>query len=908
MNGKCNIHFGVFLLLIAGSCLQACSEDAFEENIPEREWLIAEGRYLAARIEDAVVAADNPDKVEWFDVGTPYRLLAFSKPYNDPESDATPVDYPRFNTVAWEGETKNHLRFINIDSDPDKWFGFSALGDEPKGSDGLVSLDFYGFTYGEKVEPEDRPGYIELDELEGNQLPDKGALPQLTRTEIVGEDGKLKDLKWGKLLDQNIVTAGTDNDATQSIIPFRHCFTQLRFKTGQEGKDTDGRRVPCFEDISIEKVEVTGTYKSGSVYLDDCKVKLPDKTEATSRSLQFKEGYDRTVSLELVDIGEMIIFPSDGAALKNEDLSDGYSIGLNITVKSSNRTDIEQFLINTGGSAETVEEVLSEDGKTYYRGTIEKKSIIDNIYEKDLRCKQNTAYTLVIWFQKDNVRIISVIPQVEEWLPGEEDKDGDPWQNQALGQPQMFDNVVWSDRNLGADHFDPTVGTFEQTIGYFYQSGRNIPYFPFDTRDYYTDESKVEDNVTYYKMDPLPSPDKKRDAKLANSGSYDNTTHRFYPMVEDILLNMKRKDWGQKDDGGSKGADRIWTIEGEPAQLSIPEHFPENSYFDFKRGNFKESENMHWENGADAQPVNGAWVVPSSKDFMTIFPSTPDAGNITFRKGSNNWSPVNGWSTGSPMDNEYRTLRVTVPYYTSEMTDADEPKSRSVNYRKAWKTLHENQDAGITHLEAYRSDGGPALQANRNLEPDGDPEDGYASVYVISRDGDNEESLPDLIKNDKYKNNKEKYKIKTWGTIYAIKRVYTSQAYRMRWRVLCAEAYGTAENRAAALYVEICRYRCNRTDRMNEQNYMDYDWDHPAARIYFPICGLGDNVGTYINFGTECEYATSDPIESNGNTGAVHLKITGDDDSNAYIAVVRKAVDRKFCKQIRPVGGVNNSK
>ena len=91
--------------------------------------------------------------------------------------------------------------------------------------------------------------------------------------------------------------------------------------------------------------------------------------------------------MQQVDMGEMIIFPSDGAALK--DKADGYSVGLNITVKSTNKTDLEQFLANTGSPAEI--ETLSIDGKTYYKGIIVKKSITDNYTNDVLHFKQNTA-------------------------------------------------------------------------------------------------------------------------------------------------------------------------------------------------------------------------------------------------------------------------------------------------------------------------------------------------------------------------------------------------------------------------------------------------------------------------------------------------------------------------------------
>lgn len=895
MNRKYDILFRMLMLLVAGGCFQACQQDAIDDTDPYN--LVAQGRYLAAHNAETVAALEDPDKTAWFEVGTPYRLLAFTKPYDkaNADNDENDVNEFRFNTVAWEGEAPNRLRFINIEHDPDKWFGFSAIGDETPGDDGLVSLDFYGFTYGKKAE---RESYIELDNLADHLSLDDAPLESLKRTEKVVEagdpatvspEGELNDLMRGMLLNQNISTAGIySSTATQSIVPFTHCFSKLRFMVVQDKND---KGEPSFPDIRLEKVELTGTYGEGAVSLKDGRVQLAG--DPISRTVRFKDSYNGAVPfLQQVDVGEMIVFPSDGAALSNDDLTDGYTVGLKITVNSSDRNEIEHFLVNTQ-SPEVIEEYTAGDGSTRYRGTVVKSSIIDNFYNTDIRFKQNTSYILVLSFQKGAVRIITVIPQIEEWLNGE-GTEKDPWQNQALGQPEMFDNIVWSDRNMGADHFDPTGADYEKTVGYFYQSGRNIPYYPFKYAD--------------YTAGTMPDLQDKHKQDLANGNSkYRKSVYRFFPIVDHYFLTNAmtgNSQWTMYNyDTDVEGT------KGKP-QMKIPETAPADRYFDFLRGEdayntgLKDSEgsydqNMHWEEGQSNQPVAGAWVVPSSSDFLSIFPSTPHAGNITFRRGSYNNDPMS-WR-GDAMESKYKTLRVTVPYYYEDM--AYPARNDNAKYTEAWNRLKENNDAGTTHIDgddnAYKSEGdyilgvAPGAGGNPNYEPNGDPEDGYASVYIISREGDDEEA-PAIVQN-------ENYVIKSWGAIYAIKRVYTSEAYRMRWRVRSS----TATTGNPCFYIEICRYRCNHNDTLTETNYKDFDWDHPAATIYFPICGLGDWTGEYINFGTECQYATSDPIKD-GKTGAVQIKITGNDAYNAYIAVVRNVINRNFGKQLRPIGGGYN--
>lgn len=898
MNRNYNILSGALLLLVSGTCFQSCQQDDFGDLQPDIETLVAEGRYLTARSVDASELASDTEEPRLFAVGTPYRLLAFTKPYNvSSPDDNTLAEKPRFNKVAWEGETSTGMRFINIDSEPDKWFGFSALdGEDNTGTDHLVSLDFYGFTYGKEAE---HPlNYIELDGITGQEVPAAGSFENLSHTETLlpteDDNTELKDLMRGVLLNQNIQTAGksddgkTNNAYTQSVMPFKHCFSKLRFQISQQGDeehpDADGNPTPSFKDLYVEKIEVTNTYGTGKVYLHNGKVELSG--DPCDRNLPFKAGFSGQVTTKNTDVGDMIVFPSDGDALENKDLSDGYRVGLKIAVKSTVENDIKNMVVNTGGNESSIHSE-TVDGVTWYSGTIAKDEIIDYYTGETntpLYFKQNTSYMLIITFQKDAVRIITVIPQVEEWLPGEGSEE-DPWQEQALGQPQMFDNILWSDRNLGADHYDPKGDdgvNFEKTIGYFYQAGRNIPYYPLKFKDY-TNNNKQ----------PTIEEIKQMHYFANNETKWKNENYRFFPVVDSSILLIGNPKWWvitYTDDAVKDGT-------AKKPQMYIPETKPTDRYFDFMVDNSLGDNDMKWNESPANQPVSGSWVIPSSKDFLSIFPSTPHAGNITFNKVGNQ-TGLQDWGVRNDNDRndvsykitETDVLRVTVPYYTQ---NSNEPTGKSDAYKAAWLKLKENKDVGTTHLTAYTGNGAPGKSLGN--EPDGDPEDGYASVYIISFKENDKVLLSDALKGY--------FQVKEWGTIYGIKRIYTDKAYRMRWRALIANE-GT---RNPSIYIEICRYRCNANTTLTEDNFQSCDWDHPAAVLYFPVCGLGDHPGQYINYGTECQYATSDKI-SEGKVSALQIKITGDNAANAYIAVIKNGSNRHFGMQIRPIGGVNSSK
>ncbi len=898
MNRKYDIiRFAAFLLLAAG-CFHSCSQSDSDDFAPDGpQSPVASGRYLSSAVA-AVNGADEPE----FEAGTPYRLLAFTKPYKADGTNKTDLaQYPRFNKVAWEGATPGGLRYINVESDPDKWFGFSAIDVEPKGDNGLVSLDFYGFTYGkpDAAAIETHPsGYIALDGVSGETAPGT-ALSSLKRTETAADvtdtggnvlaKAELNDLMQGVLLNQNISTVGQSGSGTQSILPFKHCFSKLRFKAFQQ-KDDAGN--PCFGNIVVTKVTLTNTFTKGAAYLQDGKVEIdPEQVGLTKdnalRRRELKLTSTAPVATKEVVIGEMIVFPSDGNDLKNSALADGYDVGLEITVTGSEK-DIKNFLRNNNADGSTDGATQGADGR--WSGTIRTDCVIDctdtPTKGQALHFKQNTVYTLVLWFMKDGVRIITVVPQVEPWVDGE-GSENDPWEDQALGQPQMFDNVVWSDRNIGAVNVRPTDGlTFEQSVGYFYQAGRNIPYYPFH-----------KNNYPDFDKDGIPDFSEMNGQKFVDQETnWGSSDFRFYPIVDKRICKMHPYGWIMKRSDNSVVL----------PQLRIPEEMPADSCFNFlaaknnvPANGLSAEEDMHWNEGSHNQPVDGLWKVPTAREFVTVFPSTPHAGNIVFNKvGSMGWDANNWGCDGDKNHPDFQipraadggtdVLRVTVPFYTRKMTGPT--WGRNELYNAAWEILDSHNDQGTTHLEQYiykGSDGNPGN--NTQFEPDGDPEPGYASTYIISRAGEDAVGLQSQAL-------KERFVVKEWGTIYAIKRVYTEQAYRMRWRANIVKE-GTKN---PCICIEVCRYRCNATDSLTEENYMKYDWDHPAARIYFPIGGMGDWTGEYINFGMECAYATSDPI-SDGKVNALRLKITGNNASNAYIAVVKGATNRNFGMQIRPV-------
>lgn len=158
------------------------------------------------------------------------------------------------------------------------------------------------------------------------------------------------------------------------------------------------------------------------------------------------------------------------------------------------------------------------DGKTYIEGErnnplaveVMLRKTDDNVYVKTMtiplyevagdgstttdafRFKANHEYRLTITVLRDNVRVITISPMVYDWIPGfvEGEKDID-----YLGSPVTFGNLMWMDRNLGADSGDPTTpGKWYDAIGYYYQHGRNIP-FIMDKERWLASSEIGDDNI-----------------------------------------------------------------------------------------------------------------------------------------------------------------------------------------------------------------------------------------------------------------------------------------------------------------------------------------------------------------------------------------------------------------------------
>lgn len=775
-----------------------------------------------------------------FNVGTQYRMVIVSKgfKYTDTGYQVTADSVFRYNGRAEEVELPSHsyqyLKVADESKPNDVWFGFSPAIEEEQGR---RSLSFYAFTHGKTAEN------TATDEL----VFDEGTY---VRTEQVDEKGELVDLMRGVLSEQN--------DATSQIpcvIPFRHTFSMLDFKVSQlESESSAGQGM---YKLGIERVEVTGTYKQGKVDLFSGKTILDGKDKYESgRVLNMVREYGsgEYVGIKSQDLGSMIVFPSDGRSL--EGTTESYTLGLKIILKGS-RDELAKFV-----SSEDIS--LSADG-SYYMGeyVIDKlySSILDeNSSSSPLYLVSGSKYTLQLVLMEGEVRVITLVPSQVEWMPGETSEGGD-YGEIVIGQPLFFDNTIWMDRNLGANEADPAVD-FVRTVGYYYQTNRNIPYWP-------------------YKLESFPNLVEKRPKladrylnSLAEYSAWGNPKFKVYPVIDDDI--MERDPLNDR-----------WRTDNSNNQLFYTLHNADDnsgSYI-FYSGSANVPEawtrNNSWTK-VENQPVPPGWELPTKEQFQSIFPTTAFAGNITFLKLYHDGSDWRGEE--GELDKNYDVLRICVPFYTDGLDT-----SKGAYYSK-WQSVHD--PGAYPDRNAYAANHSPYNYLDR--EPDGDPAPGYCSVYIISRKGNDKGTIS------------YNYPTKEWGTIYGIKKVGTPEAYRMRWKVMNAQPDPA---KFPVLYVKVSMYSCAETDNLTVDNFESYDWDYPSSEMFFPLTGSVEGrtntvhpteeetiwIGAgYASCGSSVRYACA------SDNAAMHIKITGDNKTNQYMSVVSNDIQSN-AKQIRLV-------
>ena len=288
--------------------------------------------------------------------------------------------------------------------------------------------------------------------------------------------GVLPDMMFSDNLKVKNSSAGVLN------MEFRHTMSKLKFEIMKQDETGTEESEMKLKDAVLKKVELKGTGVSGIFNVEKG---LWEDVEVQDRVI-----YDSSLQLttEAQSFASMIAMPADG--------------DVSLRIYLDGIVDGDEYVDYTLAVSE---------------GT-------------PLRLKQNHEYTFSIAVLKNDVRIVAVTPKVYDWI------DVELGNVAYFGQPVYFGDLVWMDRNLGASSAD-CENDWYNTIGYYYQHGRNVPYM-LDVnvwKKYYNTASKVSfsgerfDNGLIYTIDN--NGQRTSDYISATGASSPAATHPYYDQV-----------------------------------------------------------------------------------------------------------------------------------------------------------------------------------------------------------------------------------------------------------------------------------------------------------------------------------------------------------------------------------------
>lgn len=278
---------------------------------------------------------------------------------------------------------------------------------------GSSPISFYGATYGST-----------------SVVPAFSSVGGTTITETVRDDA-LPDLMFSNnLIDQTV------SNGYRLEMDFKHAMSKLKFRIVKQDETEDAEAEKKLENATLTKIQVKGTHGTGSLDIVNGKWTYVEEEV----DLSVRTYYDNTTGMKVETAsqevpGEMLVFPNEA----NEQVT--ISVTLTGIGDSEGEKTVDYRLME-------IDEEGEEDGNFQF--------------------EMNHEYTLLITVLKDEVRTIAIAPQVYDWIDVNRDDN-------YLGQPVTFANLMWMDRNLGAKSAD-CENDWENCRGYYYQYARNIPY------------------------------------------------------------------------------------------------------------------------------------------------------------------------------------------------------------------------------------------------------------------------------------------------------------------------------------------------------------------------------------------------------------------------------------------------
>ena len=191
-----------------------------------------------------------------------------------------------------------------------------------------------------------------------------------------------------------------------------------------------------------------------------------------------------------------------------------------------------------------------------------------------------------------------------------------------------FNGVMWADRNLGATSAHPTRSYEDwlKSVGYFYQYGRNIPYFPMPP-------AKKNDQKGRWIYEDLSDIGILKESLV--SGGELTGKNPLFPVVDPASWNLGNGTYYYQPARTTANDECIWNL-GDAGGGHTFSFSYDGAY---SLGKLERKSNggetpRTWADQSET-PCPPGWRLPAEEDFRGILPGSAYSGNITFRVYTN---------------------------------------------------------------------------------------------------------------------------------------------------------------------------------------------------------------------------------------------------------------------------------
>lgn len=385
--------------------------------------------------------------------------------------------------------------------------------------------------------------------------------------EYKNEMTPLTDVMWAKKENQSYINSGVIK------LLFGHTLSKLNLYVMKNSEYQNTT-------VILNSISLTD-YGSGSLNMQTGKYDLSN-TDKRDYSCTVYTGGTQTVTTDAQTVkkGELAVTPTIFPIRKEKE---------KLTTNDIDNHSTKVTVTATIGGEKIVKTIKITSTMAENAGSATTKEV-------PFAFESNHEYDMVITITKSSL-VVTIVPRLYDWIPEEELKEED-----EVNGSMTIGGITWMDRNLGATSGDPLASeqAWENSRGYYYQYGRNIPY--------YIKTYKDKNGIT---------------SAYSNGSSKENNTkpYPFIPnhMQDDIIQIAGNADYN------------INNIAINPTDKNKNFNFYYYSgwewWADWDTGHTNSS--TKWDHPKD-QPCPKGWRIPTKEEFLLILPGEQKCGDISF--------------------------------------------------------------------------------------------------------------------------------------------------------------------------------------------------------------------------------------------------------------------------------------